>query len=200
MWWSSRYLSKYGASKLTGEINVKEAFDTSTALITTWGSKNNVKSSRYYILRTSWVYGFGDNFIAKVIKMIKKGGDFKIVVDQVGVPTSARWLAEVTTHLLFSKAISGTYHAVPNGMVSRHALAEYIYENMMNKQSEMGLKPVTFLPVSSTAYKAAARRPYNSCMSNAALKKILLKIDPHLHYPNWSDQVSEYLESFLIAK
>ena len=60
----------------------------------------------------------------------------KVIVDQVGVPTSAEWLAHVTLEMIFSKAESGIYHAVPDGETSWHGIAVFVIEYARNFDQE----------------------------------------------------------------
>jgi len=113
-------LSVYGQSKLAGEEAIVEIFN----LAQDSGHTNNRdKFSRYFILRTSWVYGDGGNFIRTMLRLAGERNQLKVVADQVGVPTSAQWLAEVGIQMAGSHVKSGIYHAVPDGETSWHGLS-----------------------------------------------------------------------------
>ena len=60
----------YGASKLAGENFVKEF------------------STRYFIIRTAWLYGDGKNFVKTMLRLAEDRGEIGIVYDQIGSPTS----------------------------------------------------------------------------------------------------------------
>jgi dTDP-4-dehydrorhamnose reductase len=85
--------------------------------------------AQYAILRTSWVYGDGGNFIRTILRLAKERETLKVIADQYGVPTSATWLAEVSLALALDNEHqlkpfpSGIYHAVPLGETTWHALA-----------------------------------------------------------------------------
>ena len=80
-------LSVYGKSKEAGE----------RAIVETFGAGAN-QDSRYAILRTSWVYGDGGNFIRTMLRLAKERPELKVIAYQHGVPTSADWLARSEEH------------------------------------------------------------------------------------------------------
>ena len=73
-------LGVYGKSKRAGEVAIQKAFESG-------------KAGQYAILRTSWVYGDGSNFIRTILRLAKEREELKVINDQYGVPTSAHWLA-----------------------------------------------------------------------------------------------------------
>ena len=73
-------LGVYGKSKQAGEVAIQKVFESSQA-------------GQYAILRTSWVYGDGGNFIRTILRLAKEREELKVINDQYGVPTSAAWLA-----------------------------------------------------------------------------------------------------------
>jgi len=118
-------LCVYGQSKLAGEQAIEEAFN--------WAHDSGHETyadrfSRYFILRTSWVYGDGGNFIRTMLRLASEQDQLKVVADQVGVPSSAGWLAEVGIQMAGSRVESGIYHAVPDGEASWHGLAVFAIE------------------------------------------------------------------------
>ncbi len=114
-------LNMYGKSKLIGEENIKQAGDA------------------YLILRTSWVYSRrGNSFVNKVLGWARKNSTLRIVEDQVGCPTWARMLAEMTGLLLaqtrgnpYEKIHEqcGIYHLAGSGYTSRYEWAKEILAN-----------------------------------------------------------------------
>ena len=111
-------LNVYGQSKLNGEQAIIEA------------------GCAYLILRTSWVYSLrGDSFVSKTLAWARQQETLRIVSDQVGSPTWARMLAEITAALLaqslpapqdYFAARSGVYHLGGSGSVSRLDFARAI--------------------------------------------------------------------------
>jgi dTDP-4-dehydrorhamnose reductase len=177
-------LSVYGQSKLAGEQAIEEVF-------------NSVKGSRHFILRTSWVYGDGSNFIRTMLRLAREREQLKVVADQVGVPTSAQWLAEIGIQMAGSRVASGIYHAVPDGETSWHGLAIFAIETAALAGEGIEVKSENILPISATDYPLPAKRPYNSRMSNQKLKQALSEMAYTHQYPNWQEQVEAYIKNYV---
>ena len=109
-------LGIYGKSKRAGELAIQKVFDKSAL-------------GQYAILRTSWVYGDGGNFIRTILRLAKEREELKVINDQYGVPTSAHWLACISLELCLNsdnqiKSFpSGIYHAVPAGETTWYDLS-----------------------------------------------------------------------------
>jgi dTDP-4-dehydrorhamnose reductase len=195
-------LCVYGQSKLAGEFAIKEVFDlnTSADLSDGLGGLDVVEvdqqssMSRYYILRTSWVYGDGGNFIRTMLRLAGERDQLKVVADQVGAPTSAQWLAEVGIQMAGSRVESGIYHAVPDGEVSWHSLAVFAIETAASYGEGIELKSENILPIPATDYPGLAVRPYNSRLDNQKLKKVLSEMTFTGQYPHWREQVEKYVK------
>jgi dTDP-4-dehydrorhamnose reductase len=195
----------YGQSKLAGELAIKEAFDLnsfnasgdlSDRLDGLDVSEADQQSSvsRYFILRTSWVYGDGGNFIRTMLRLAGERDQLKVVADQVGAPTSAQWLAEVGVQMAGSRVESGIYHAVPDGEVSWHGLAVFAIETAASYGEGIEVKSENILPIPATDYPLPAARPCNSRLSNQKLKKALSEMAFTGQYPHWRDQVEKYVK------
>jgi dTDP-4-dehydrorhamnose reductase len=189
----------YGQSKLAGELAIKEVFDLNASGnlsdgldVSEAGQQSSV--SRYFILRTSWVYGDGGNFIRTMLRLAGERDQLKVVADQVGVPTSAQWLAEVGVQMAGSRLESGIYHAVPDGEVSWHGLAVFAIEIAASCGEGIEVKSENILPIPATDYPVPAVRPYNSRLSNQKLKKSLSEMAYTGQYPHWRDQVEKYVK------
>jgi dTDP-4-dehydrorhamnose reductase len=150
--------------------------------------------SRYFILRTSWVYGDGGNFIRTMLRLAGERDQLKVVADQVGAPTSAQWLAEVGVQMAGSRVESGIYHAVPDGEVSWHGLAVFAIETAASYGEGIEVKSENILPIPATDYPVPAPRPYNSRLDNQKLKKALSEMAFTGQYPHWRDQVEKYVK------
>ncbi len=190
-------LNIYGQSKLAGEEAIKAVFHQFY--------ESNISTytdgfPRYYILRTSWVYGDGVNFIRTMLRLASKHDQLRVVVDQVGVPTSAKWLAEMSIKFIKSKVNSGIYHVVPDGETTWYGLALYAIEKAANFGAKFFVSHNNILPIPANEYPVAAKRPYNSRLNNAKLKKTLFEAGHIDRYPNWEDQVKEYVKDFLSSK
>ncbi len=187
-------LNIYGQSKLAGEQAIEKAFN----LACDSGQASYVdRFSRYFILRTSWVYGDGGNFIRTILRLAGEREQLKVVADQVGVPSSAKWLAEVGIQIAGSRVQSGIYHAVPDGETSWHDLATFAIETAANYGEVVEVKSKNILPILATDYPVPAVRPYNSRLSNQKLKKAMLEMTFTGHYPHWREQVMDYVKDYV---
>ena len=185
-------LCVYGQSKLAGECGVSGTFKFSSDPDNQKGLTN---SARYFILRTSWVYGDGVNFIRTMLRLAAERSELKVVVDQVGVPTSAQWLAQVTLQLLGSNAASGIYHVVPDGVTSWYGLAQFAITEAISAGSLKTVDNLKLLPIPAVEYSPLAKRPHNSRLTNSKLKSVLFALDKLDNYPTWQDQVSSYVKN-----
>ncbi len=152
-------LSVYGASKLAG--------DQAIAAV----------GGQHLILRTSWVYGArGGNFVKTMIRLAREREILNVVSDQVGAPTSARQIAELTAHIARQlpqdddAALSGVYHLQGGGEASWHEFAEAIVEQLREADGpSVRCREVKAIPTS--AYPTPARRPANSRLDCAKLRQ-----------------------------
>jgi dTDP-4-dehydrorhamnose reductase len=169
-------LNTYGRSKLEGEQLIQEA------------------GGAFLILRTSWVFSMrGAGFFNKVLQWSRSQETLRVVYDQVGSPTWARALANVTRQLAASclgnstdyfASISGIYHAAGAGCASRFQWAQAILEDDP-QESEQVVREL--LPARTSDFPSSVIRPQNSSLSNEKLS--LLKID----LPYWQDSVRNCL-------
>jgi len=172
-------LSQYGKSKLAGEQAIQEAFIS---------QPNN--SAKYFILRTSWVYGDGGNFIQTMLRLASERESLKVISDQFGVPTSAQWLAQITQQILVQQLPSGIYHTVPDGETSWHGLASFAIQTAIAFGLTVKVNPLAIQAIPATEYPLPAPRPYNSRMNNHKLKQAL-QIEQFLY---WQDEVRAYVK------
>lgn len=187
-------LCVYGRSKLAGERAIQQVFKLAhDSLITT----DYDNFSKYFIVRTSWVYGDGSNFLRTILRLATERNELKVVDDQVGTPTSADWLAEVVLRMLGSELESGIYHVVPDGETSWYELAIFAIEVAIANGGLINLKSENIISVPAKEYPLAARRPYNSRLSNEKLKKALSEIVFDGRYPHWRWQVEKYVTDYV---
>ena len=159
-------LSVYGRTKLDGEQRVRAS------------------GCRHLILRTSWVYSArGGNFARTMLKLAAEREQLSVVADQVGAPTGADLLADVTAHALRSalKAphLAGTYHAVAAGEATWHDYAQVVIEWARAHGLPVRTSADRIIPVPSTAYPTAARRPLNSRLDTQRLLHTFGLTMPH---------------------
>ncbi|AKD24596.1 dTDP-4-dehydrorhamnose reductase [Polynucleobacter duraquae] len=164
-------LGVYGKSKMAGEEAIAKAFSKVANQLPGVGSQ-------YAILRTSWVYGDGGNFIRTILRLAKDREELKVIEDQYGVPASAQWLAQVSLNLvMYSHGAlrefpSGIYHAVPAGETSWHGLASLAVQAALEAGAALKLTPKAIKPIPAIEYPLPASRPMNSRMSTDKLHQV----------------------------
>lgn len=122
------------------------------------------------ILRTSWVYGLhGSNFVKTMLRLGGQSESLSVVADQVGAPTSARVIADVTGQILAQgkgdmigllRERGGVVHVSCAGETSWHGFAEEIFR--LARLYGVPLLVSTIQPISAKEYSAKAKRPVNS--------------------------------------
>ena len=177
-------LSTYGKSKYAGELAILEAFS----------NQSNQEQGIFYILRTSWVYGEGNNFIRTILRLANERSELKVVADQNGVPTNTKWLAELSLKLLEQgDVLSGIYHAVPSGQTSWFELASFSIECARNLGVEFKLDLNRLYPIPASDYPLLAKRPMNSCLSISKLISAMPSCKSMLT-EDWKIQVKSYIQ------
>jgi dTDP-4-dehydrorhamnose 3,5-epimerase len=112
----------YGPSSNTSPINVYGVTKAAGEIVAS-------RNPKTYVLRTSWVFGDGENFVRKIFQAATNGQEIRVVDDQFGRPTSTSRLSEATRYLLDHRVPFGTYHVTCAGpLVSRYELAKFIYQ------------------------------------------------------------------------
>ena len=138
---------------------------------------------QYLIFRTSWVYSArGHNFMKTMIKLAQDKEVLKIVNDQIGAPTSARLIAEVTRLAVERKLSSGIYHLAPRGETSWQGFAQAIFEQARQAGAELKIKQVDGIPTRD--YPTPAARPLNSRLSLNKLEQAM-----NIQLPNWQQSL-----------
>jgi dTDP-4-dehydrorhamnose reductase len=185
-------LGVYGKSKAAGEEAIARIFA-------------NSNNGQYAILRTSWVYGDGGNFIRTILRLAKDREELKVIADQYGVPTSAQWLARVSLELALTpigglRAFpSGIYHAVPAGETTWHGLATLAVTTALEAGVDLKTRAQFIKPIPATEYPLPAPRPTNSRMSTDKLQAILgasrsyNDLNQGLGFPHWEEMVQDYV-------
>lgn len=150
-------LSVYGRTKLEGEQAIRDS------------------GCRHLILRTSWVYGArGGNFARTMLRLAAERDRLTVIDDQVGAPTGADLLADVTAHairaLRADPSKAGTYHAVAAGETSWHGYASFVIDWARAHGLPLKVAPGAVEAVPTTAFPTPAKRPLNSRLSTAKLR------------------------------
>ena len=205
-------LGVYGRSKAAGEEVIEHAFQ-SKQQPTPEMSGAKLKA-QYAIFRTSWMYGEGGNFIRTILHLAKERQTLKVIADQYGVPSSARWLAEVSLALVFDENNqirqfpSGIYHAVPSGETTWYTLACYAVQVALDAGAVLQLSPDAIEAVPATKYPLPAPRPMNSRMARGTLEVFLTDtLDSSANVPklqllqqSWEPQVAAYVKDLVHRK
>ncbi|MEF7614755.1 dTDP-4-dehydrorhamnose reductase [Aquincola sp. MAHUQ-54] len=168
-------LSVYGRTKLQGEQAIRAS------------------GCPHVILRTSWVYGArGGNFARTMLRLAGEREKLTVIDDQVGAPTGADLLADVTAHAIracrANPALGGTYHCVAAGETSWHGYASFVIDWARANGLPLKVAPGAIEPVPTTAFPTPARRPLNSRLSTARLQSAF-----DLVMPPWQQGVERML-------
>jgi dTDP-4-dehydrorhamnose reductase len=145
------------------------------------GEKNVINNcDNYYILRTAWLYGDGNNFVRTMLKFGKEKEEVSVVSDQHGSPTYAEDLADIIKQIIEKQIPYGLYHTTNTGFTTWYDFTKKIYE-----LEKIDCK---VNPVSSEEFVRPAKRPKNSKLSK---DKILSQ---GIYIPSWEDGLKRYLE------
>lgn len=153
----------YGESKAAGEKAVSEI------------------APRYFIIRTAWLYGDGNNFVKTMLDLAEKHPQLTVVNDQVGSPTSTVDLAAAIIDLIQTEHY-GLYHGTCEGKCSWYDFAVEIFRLS-------GIK-IPVEPVTSEQFVRPAPRPKYSVLENKALNDLKMN-----HFRPWQESLAEYLEN-----
>lgn len=149
---------------------------------------NNTK--RFFIFRISWVYGlYGSNFPKTIIKLIKNRDKLNVINDQIGAPTSTKFIVNSIKQILNKQQINetdfGIYNCTPKGQCTWYDIALRVLEKYKNEKDCICRE---IIPVSSDKFITIAERPSYSLLDNGLIvKKFNLKIN------DWSVYMDEFL-------
>lgn len=152
----------YGITKLEGERNIIDS------------------CFKYYIFRTAWLYGDGNNFVRTMIKLGQEKDELNVVADQHGSPTYAVDLASII-HQAIEKGIPyGVYHTTNQGFTTWYDFTKLIFEKA-NISCKVN-------PVTTEEFPRPAKRPLNSQLSKDKILKEGINI------PSYEDALDRYLK------
>ncbi|MDC7952258.1 dTDP-4-dehydrorhamnose reductase [Liquorilactobacillus mali] len=153
-------LNEYGKAKLAGEKAIQNF------------------ASKYYIIRTSWVFGqYGKNFVFTMQRLAKQHPKVTVVADQFGRPTWTRTLAEFMTYAVENHVDYGIYH-----LSNDNTCTWYDFASEILKDEDVVVEPLT-----SEQFPQKATRPAHSIMDLSKVKSTGFKI------PTWQDALNEML-------
>ncbi len=172
-------LNVYGATKLEGERLIQQS------------------GCKHLIFRTSWVYGArGGNFAKTMLRLAKERDSLSVINDQVGAPTGADLLADVTAHAIRASLdqpeISGLYHLVAAGETSWYDYTNFVLDFARQSGVSLKVSPEAIKAVPSSEFRTAAKRPLNSRLNCEKLKETF-----GLNLPRWQSGVERMLTEVL---
>lgn len=162
-------LNVYGQTKALGEQSIQNA------------------QCNYLIFRTSWVFAQkGKNFLITMLALSQQREELSIIDDQIGAPTSAELIADVSAHAIVQtlrdQTKIGIYHLVASGETSWFKYANYIFEQAKNLGVNLAIQQVN--PIPTAAYPTPAKRPHNSRLNNQKIQHAF-----QIYLPDWKAHV-----------
>jgi dTDP-4-dehydrorhamnose reductase len=172
-------LNVYGQTKLEAENAILES------------------GCRHLIFRTSWVFAtLGGNFAKTMLRLAQERDRLTIIDDQIGAPTGADLLADVTAHTLRAAVkqpdVSGLYHLVAAGETSWYGYARFVLNCARESGLRLKVAPENILPVPTSAFPSPATRPKNSRLDTEKLRSTF-----DLSLPSWQTGVARMLTETL---
>ena len=169
----------YGKTKLAGDIAVQSS------------------GCDYLILRTSWVYGArGSNFLLTMLRLAGERQELRIVDDQIGAPTTSECIAQATASVLAQllspsggglQGRTGIYNLSCSGETSWYGFARKLLEK---SAARSGTPIPNLVPIPTTEYPQAAKRPASSRLSGQRLENTF-----GVRLPDWEDALDLVLET-----
>ena len=154
-------INKYGESKLLGEINVRDI------------------ATRYFLIRTSWVFGVGNNnFVKKVILWSQTKDELFLTIDETSSPTYTVDLVLAMMKLI-KKETYGLYH-ITNSSCSRFEWGKFILERIGWKGK--------LIKVVRSDFNLPATRPKFSVLDNFGLYETI-----NWKMPSWQVATKRFL-------
>lgn len=157
----------YGVTKLQGEEQIQANTD------------------QYYIFRTAWLYGDGNNFVRTMLNLGEAKDEISVVADQHGSPTYAEDLANIIGEAIEKKIPYGVYHATNQGYTTWFDFTKAIFEYT---GTICQVNPVTTEEYIEMMQITQAKRPKNSQLSKDKL------LAQGITVPEWEDALKRYLK------
>ena len=167
-------LSVYGRTKRDGDLAVM------------------AQAGAFFIFRSSWVVGaHGGNFLKTMLRLAQERDSLSVVADQQGVPTSARWMAQVTREALQQPdhaSHSGLFHLSNTGQTTWHGYAQYVLAQAARMGWSLKVQAEQVKAIATSDYPLPAARPANSMLDTRLVQQKL-----GLAIPAWQVGVDEVL-------
>ena len=172
-------LSVYGQTKLEGEHAV-------------------ARCAKHLIFRTSWVYAArGANFAKTMLRLARERDQLKVISDQIGAPTGAELLADVTAHVLRAvqtrPELAGLYHLAAGGETSWHGYAQFVIDHARRAGQPIRVSPEAIIAIPTRDYPTPAQRPLNSRLDTGKLQAAF-----GLSLPAWQSGVERMLAEIVL--
>ena len=153
-------------------------------------------TGHHLILRTSWVYAaHGNNFLKTMLRLASERDSLSVVADQIGAPTSAALITDVTAQLITHyrrpthRFDYGTYHLAAQGETSWHGYACHAIAHARGLGYPLQLDPAAIRAIGTADYPLPARRPANSRLDCSKLQRAF-----GLTLPPWQAGVEHVIE------
>lgn len=168
-------LNAYGQTKREGELAIVAS------------------GCKYMIFRTSWVFASrGGNFAKTMLRLAAERDSLNVVADQIGAPTSAELIADVTALAIYRLQVdpalaaraTGIYHLAASGMTSWHGYAQFVMSEAIKRGFMLKVTPDQVMPIPASAYPVPALRPLNSRLDTLKLRQLL-----NIELPDWRHHV-----------
>ena len=160
-------VTAYGVTKLQGEEQVKD------------------NTNKYYIFRTAWLYGDGNNFVRTMLNLGESKEQISVVADQHGSTTYAEDLANIIGEEIEKQIPYGVYHATNQGYTTWYDFTKVIFEYA---GVNCKVNPVTTEEYIEMMKITQAKRPKNSQLSKEKLLKQGITV------PTWEEALKKYLK------
>ncbi len=176
-------VNAYGRSKLAGEKAIQ------------------AMGGDWLIFRTSWVYANrGQNFLRTMLRLATERETLQVVDDQIGTPTNARMIADMTAHIIrqamterqAGRFTSGIFNLTACGLTSWYEFAQTIIQSARALLPENTLKVTSVQPISTSAYASLTQRPQKVSLARSKLIERF-----NLHAPDWREAVQSTLAEML---
>lgn len=157
--------SVYGATKLAGEVAVRQI------------------CPKHVIIRTAWLYSIhGHNFVKTMIKLGREKSELGVIFDQIGTPTYAGDLAQTIMTIIKKGIVPGTYHYSNEGVISW-----YDFTKAIHRLADITTCHVK--PLHTADYPTAAKRPHYS-----VLDKTKIKTTYDIEIPYWEESLAKMIK------
>jgi dTDP-4-dehydrorhamnose reductase len=141
----------------------------------------------------------GGNFAKTMLRLAAQRDSLTVIDDQIGAPTSAELLADVTAHALrvamAQPELAGVYHCAADGETSWRGYAQFVLAQARTIGVVLQAGSDQVQPTTTAQYPTPAQRPLNSRLATQKLRSAF-----SLHLPLWQIGVQRMLQETLGTK